>query len=127
MQLILKFGKSLIAGGVGALTNLAVLFVLHGLADVWYLLASVVAFSSGVLANFLLQKVWVFVMHDTDRLTTEVAMFFLLGGLNLLLNTTGMYLLVSFLGMHYLVAQFLLAGSLAVLNFSLYGKIFGRT
>jgi putative flippase GtrA len=113
---ILKF---LITGGVGLSVNLGTLrlLVLFGAP---YLVGSVVAFLVSMGVGFVLQKYWTF--EDSSAGHTH-AQFMLYAGLsivNLAVNTGIVYVLVEHADVHYLIAQTIGAGLVAVASYFVY-------
>ncbi len=106
------------------MTNLGALFVLHGLIHLPIVPAASISFVMAYLVSFSLQKFWTFADTGRDRMTGQMAIYFLVGVFGLVLNAVGMYMLVEVFLVWYLLAQIIMAASLAVMNYFLYRWIF---
>ncbi|HUO50635.1 MAG TPA: GtrA family protein [Candidatus Paceibacterota bacterium] len=106
------FVRFCIVGAIGAVVQLLVLYVLHGVFEMWYLSASVLAFLAAALVGYLLQRGWTF-RSKSARVVREAGGYGLILVANFFLNVTFMYVLVDVLGAWYLGAQAL---SIAVLS-----------
>jgi putative flippase GtrA/glycosyltransferase involved in cell wall biosynthesis len=114
---IMRFALS---GGIAAATNLTILYTLTDIVGLWYLLSSVTAFTIAFFVNFYLQKVWTFSDQEHKQTSKKMVLFLANTLLNLFLNTTLMYLLVDGLHIWYLVAQCIVIGLLAGMNYTIY-------
>jgi dolichol-phosphate mannosyltransferase len=112
--------RFVVSGGLTALVNLIVLFVLTDLAGIWYLASSVIAFIVAVVVNFFLQKVWTFRDTERARMGKKAALFLLVSLGHLTLNTVSMYVLVDILSVWYLAAQCIVMLVLALVTYRLY-------
>lgn len=112
--------RYLAAGGMGAATNLATLYALTEFFHVWYLFSSIIAVSVSFIVSFILQKFWTFRSMDLDRVPVQLPMHLSLSFANLVLNTVLMYLLVDYIHLWYMLAQVIVAGVLAVANYTIY-------
>lgn len=108
------------AGGMGAVANLGVLYVLTEFLHVWYLFSSVIGVCSGFAVSFVLQKFWTFRNMALDRVHVQLPLHLLLSLSNLVLNTFLMYVLVDYVRIWYMLAQIIVAGALACANYSVY-------
>ena len=113
---ILKF---LIAGATGLSVNLGVFHMLYVLG-VPYLAGSIVSFSIVMVVGFMLQKFWTFEEHTLERTRTQFTLYATLALCNLAANTLIVYVLVEPMNVHYLVAQTIGAGSVALVSYFIY-------
>lgn len=98
--------SSLIATAVDFLTTI----LLVEIFTVWYLPASVTGTITGGVANFMVNRVWVF--EATDERTTPQAMkYFLVWTGNLGLNAGGLFLMTTYSGFSYLVSKILVSAA----------------
>lgn len=116
----MRFTKSIIAGGVAALTDLIALFMLTDVLHIYYVVSACIAFALAILVNFSLQRFWVFEVTGESNLYTQSMKFIALSLANLAVNTFGVFLLVSRLGLWYIAAQILITVLLISINFYLY-------
>jgi putative flippase GtrA len=119
-----KYLKFLISGSLAAMTNLGALYVLHGLVHLAIVPAASISFIIAYLVSFSLQKFWTFADTGRERMAGQMVIYFLVGVFGLVLNAVGMYMLVEVLLVWYLLAQVIMAASLAVMNYFLYRWIF---
>ncbi len=122
-----KVIKYIISGGTAATLNLAFLYVLTDWFGIWYLLSAVFAFSAGFIVSFIFQKFWTFSDHRTENIHLQAGAYLLAGLANLGLNTLCIYLFVTYLGFHYLLAQIAAGIIIASESFFIYKHfIFSR-
>lgn len=117
-----RIGRFLISGGTATALNFGVLYVFTEFFHVWYLASSIAGVSAGFVASFLLQKFWTFRSTRTDIMHIQLLFYMVLFLLNLGLNACFMYLLVEYIHLWYMFAQFLISAGLACINYSLYRR-----
>ena len=115
---ILRFG---IAGLLGISVNLGVFHMLVVLG-MPYLMGSIVAFFIAMLVGFALQKYWTFEEHTHERARKQLMLYSMLALCNLGVNTLIVYLLVEYVSAHYLIAQTIGAGSVALTSYFIYRR-----
>lgn len=129
--LLIKYSKVLkylISGGSAAVVNLTVLYVSTDIFHVWYIASSVLASIIAFFVSFFLQKFWTFNNASVDLIKKQLALYVLVAIINLVLNTLLMYLFVEFGQLHYLLAQIVTSGLIAVESYFVYQYfIFGTT
>jgi len=116
-----KVGRYLFSGGIAAVTNLVLLYVLTDLAHIWYLISSVLSFLVAFMVSFFLQKFFTFQDHGREDTHKQALVYLLVTGTNLVINTALIYALVQYAGFHYLVAQILTSIAIAVESYVIYG------
>ncbi len=115
--------RYLLAGGSGALVNLALLYLLTDIFGRWYLLSAVGATSLSIIVGFVLQKFVTFRNFQTIVWRRQIIFYTLIALVNILINTALLYLMVELFGWHYLVAQIVASGFIAILSFIFYRHI----
>lgn len=115
--------RYLIAGGTSAVTNLALLYVLTSVLDVWYIYSALIATSVALIVSFTLQKLWTFQNYGTERVHVQFPMHAALAGLNIVINAILLYVLVEWFGLWYLFAQVVIGALLACVNYTVYKKL----
>lgn len=118
-----KYGRIiryLISGGTAAAIDIGLLYLFVKLLHFWYLGSAVAAFIITFAASFLLQKFFTFKEDSRERVPVELSTYLFVSLINLGLNTLGMYLCVGILHVHYLAAQFIVNGILAVYSYFIY-------
>ncbi len=113
MRLVARY----VAVGVFAVVlDIALLYVLTDMVHLWYLAAAVVAFVITFLFAFTLQKHWTF-KDGSGAYLRQGTSYFVIGVLNLLLDTFFLYVAVDIFGLWYLGSQVVIMGFLAFLSF----------
>ena len=112
----MKFLSYAALGGFCALLNLAVQWLCTSVVGLHYLISATFAFLSLTPVGFWLQKLVTFrTPHAAARV--EWPKYFLTMGCSLAANLAMMYLLVSVLGIWYLLAAMIVATLLLMVNF----------
>jgi putative flippase GtrA len=114
-----KITKYIIAGGTAAVVDLFCLHIFVRYLHLWYLVAAVIAFLVAFCVSFTLQKFWTF-KDGSTKVKTQAGVYFGVSIINLCINTLLMYLFVETFSAHYLVAQFIASGILAVSSYFIY-------
>jgi putative flippase GtrA len=83
----------------------------------WYLAAATVSFLSGIIVVYLLSVRFVFKNHRLADRRAEFLSFGAIGAIGLAINLGAIFVLVSRLGIHYLVAKGVAAGFTFTVNF----------
>lgn len=117
-----KIIRYIFAGGIGAVTNIGTFSILFHIIRVWYITSSILAFIIAIFVSFVMQKYWAFRDTDHSQIKTQATKFFIMGGINLLINTLLVFIFVSLAHLNPLVAQILSAGLIAVATYFLYQK-----
>jgi len=112
--------KYVIAGGTAAITDLLLLFFLHDIVEVNVIIAATLAFVVAFFVSFFLQKFWTFRDNSREKIKQQMGIYFTVGVLNAGANAWGMNLLVNGWQVWYLLAQVIVAGSIALYSFVLY-------
>ena len=112
--------RFLFSGGLAAAANIIPLFVLVHFFYIWYLLAAVVAFITAVAVSFMMQKFFTFNDYTREKIKQQTVLYLGIQIFNLCLNTLFMYIGVDLLHIHYILAQVLISGMMAVYNFFVY-------
>ena len=91
-------------GGVSFLMDYFLLYALTEWAGIYYLYSSAISFSVTVIFNYWLCVIYVFkgASRQTPR---QAAIFFTTGAVGLALNQFCMWLFVSVVGLHYMIAK----------------------
>jgi len=118
--------KFLISGGTSAVANFTILYILTDVFGMYYLISSVFAFIVGLITGFLLQRFWTFKGTTAHSVHRQAQAYGALAGANVIINTFFMYSFVEFLGLHYLVAQFLSSIIIATESFFIYKRFIFR-
>ncbi|MCD4761942.1 GtrA family protein, partial [bacterium] len=123
MALIKKYKvyiKYFIAGVTAAMTNLVLLFVLTEFFNIWYLASASLAFMVAFSVSFYLQKFWTFRDKSKDKNHKQKASYLMVAIVNLGFNAIGIYALVEWLAIHYLLAQVITGVLIAIYSYVIY-------
>lgn len=112
--------RYLVAGGVGASTNIGLLFLCTDIFKIWYLYSSVIAFSVAVFVSFVLQKFWTFGDRQIEKVHNQFVLYLIGALVGLGINATLMYIFVEYFGIWYIAAQIITGVFIAILNFLIY-------
>jgi putative flippase GtrA len=104
--------RYVISGGIATVVNLSLFFILHQIYHIYYILASVVAFSIGFLVSLILQKFWTFQDHSLHKFHHQVAKYLLTSLFGLSVDIIVLYLCVEYFGFYALVGQ-IVAGAVS--------------
>ncbi|MBP9701586.1 MAG: GtrA family protein [Candidatus Pacebacteria bacterium] len=118
--IIKKVFKYIVSGGTAAVVDLVMLHILVKYADMWYLLAAIVAFLIAFSVSFSLQKFWTFQDRSTVKVKSQMTLYFCVSVVNLGVNTLLMYVFVDYFCIHYIVAQIIASGILAFSSYFIY-------
>ncbi len=114
----LFFFKYINSGVVSALLDYLVLFLLTSGLGVYYLYSTVIAYFSGFVLNFFLNKYWTF--KKEGNTFPQLLKYSLLAGFNFLVTISLMYLLTSITGVNYLISRGIVLVLITGWNFLLY-------
>lgn len=112
--------KYVIAGGTAAATDLFLLFLLHDVWEINVIISATLAFVAAFFVSFFLQKFWTFRDNSRDKIKQQMGVYFTVGAINTVINAWAMDLLVNSWHVWYLLAQVLVAGSIALYSFAIY-------
>ena len=112
--------RYIISGGIAAVVDLILLYILTDVFGIWYLFSATLAFCVTFFVSFFLQKYWTFRDRAKEKIYRQIGLTFAVAIINLGLNTLLMFLLVDILGIWYLLAQALVFAVIAVESFMIY-------
>lgn len=117
-----KIIKYVISGGLSALTILFVLYFFTDILGIWYVISSVIASISGVIVSFIFQKFWTFRNKSIDKIKSQLFFYAIITVINIAVNVYGVFALVDYFGLNYLVAQIIVVIIVTIASFFVYGK-----
>lgn len=112
--------KYIISGGTATAVDLAFLYVLTEYIGIHYVLSATLAFAIAFFVSFFLQKFWTFRDDSQDKMYQQMAAYLTLALVNLGINALGMYVLVDFFGLMYIIAQLLMSALISISSFLIY-------
>jgi putative flippase GtrA len=116
LSLPMRFGAFVLVGGACLALNTLTLWLLTSLLGIHYLASTAIAVTTITPFGFLLNKVLTFRTHRRYA-KMELPRYCAVLGVSFAANLALMYLLVSLLGMWYLLASVLVAVLLVIANF----------
>jgi putative flippase GtrA len=116
LPLATRFAAFVLVGGLCLGTNTFVLWALTSGLDIHYLLSTVIAFLAITPLGFLLNKVLTFRTHR-QYARIELPRYFAAMAASFAANLGLMYLLVSVVGVWYVLASLVVAAILVSVNF----------
>lgn len=119
-EFVRRLGKFLVVGASGVVVNNAALFTLYQLLRLPLVGASTAAVVLSIVNNFIWNDRWTFQgQHDTTRAQSigRFVRFCLASCGGLLLTTLTLWLLVTNLGFHYLLANLIATGAGTASNY----------
>jgi len=115
-----KFGETiryLLIGGTCATLDMLLLYTFVDYFHIWYLYAATVSFILVSTLGYFGQKYFSFRNHDNNH-KRQLPIFFIVAGVGLLLNAGFMFLLVSLVGLWYILASIITKFVVLIWNFS---------
>ena len=91
-QMLIRY---VIAGGVGAVVQLAMFYFLNEILGLWYLYAVPFAFFAALVAAFSLQKSWTFRSYSRDSSKRQFFFYTIIAIGNVICNAAIMYIMVE--------------------------------
>lgn len=118
-----RFVRYTLVGGSGVLVNTGILYLLVAVAGLPHLLAAAFSSEVSILTNFVLNEVWTFRdaregSHPVRRAVQYNVVA--LGGMVITLAV--LFMLTTWLGMHYLIANLIAIGAATLSNYALNMK-----
>lgn len=112
--------RYLLGGGTAFLVDVGTLYLFKGVIG-WPLLISVaLAFMCGFSVSFTAQKFWTFGDHSYDTIHKQAGAYFTLTVASFFISLVMMHVLVTIIGVWYILAKILLSILLAILGFFAY-------
>jgi dolichol-phosphate mannosyltransferase len=122
--LLRKIARFLITGAIVISAYYAPYYLLTRFCGVWYLVSSIIASIICSTINFLLQKFWTFENKSMANVHLQVGAFIFVSAAYTVANGAMLYLLVSKLGMHYLLAQIIVSSIIGFVSYFISDWIF---
>jgi dolichol-phosphate mannosyltransferase len=114
-----RFIKFCIIGGIGGIINIAILYSLTE-SGVYYLISGAIAIESGLLSNFVFNKVWTFKDMDVKgsrAILKALCKDHIVRSGGIILNLSILWFLTSVVGVYYILSQLIGIGVAMIWNF----------
>ncbi|HEY9584330.1 MAG TPA: GtrA family protein [Candidatus Paceibacterota bacterium] len=118
-----KIIKYLISGSIATLSTLITLYFCTDFLNIWYVASSAIASAVGIAVSFFFQKFWTFRDKSVDRIKSQALYYTVVMVTSIGLNALGIFLIVHYVRLHYLLAQIIVSGLIAVVSFFVYGRL----
>lgn len=115
-----KILRFLISGGSATAIDFFFLYAFTEWVGFYYLASSVLAFLISIVVSFILQKFWTFKNSSREDMHQQALTYISVAVLNLVINTSLVFIFVEYAGLHYLLGQFLSSGFIALESFFIY-------
>ena len=96
-----------ISGGIAAVVDFGLLFLLTEFLDFYYLLSAVISFSVGLLITYLFSITWIFNQRRIGNRWIELLIFSSIGAVGLLLTYLFMSYFTEVIHLHYMLSKVL--------------------
>lgn len=93
---------------VATSVDFVVLIFLTEVMQFWYVLSAFLGAFSGGITGFILGRNWAFMRND-GKLSSQALKYVLVWGMSILLNTLGLYLVVEYIGLQYILSKIIVA------------------
>ena len=126
---IIQFIRYFFVGGIAAVVNIGLLFILVDIFKINYILSNIISFIFGIIVNYCLSKKFVFTNDTSMNKTFEILMYVIIGILGLIFDTCMLWLFTSKLDLYYKISKIISTILTFVWNFfarKILYKLFDR-
>lgn len=116
-KVIKEFFKFAFVGLVGTFINIVILYSLTEFLGIYYMFSEVFAFIIAATSNFFLNKIWTFKERVKESILNKYLLFLSVSITALIVNLFFLYILTEFLGIYYIISQFVSIGIALMINF----------
>ena len=102
---IIQFIRYFFVGGIAAVVNIGVLYLLVDIFCINYIVANVISFICGLFVNYILSKKFVFTNDNSMNKIFEIFMYMIIGVLGLLFDTFMLWIFTSKLDIYYMISK----------------------
>ncbi len=119
------FIKTQAALTAGSLADFLVTILLVQIFNCWYIAGNAAGNITGAIAQFILSRNWAFnTTRKKQKIPTQVIKFVVMWMGNIALSAAGVYVLTSYLNLHYLLSKLIVSVLLGVSYTYLVSKKF---
>ena len=101
----IQFFRYLFVGGFAAVVNIGSLYIFKETFKIYYLVANVLGFILGLIANYVLSKWLVFAKEDSMNEIAEFTIYVLIGVLGLGFDTFFVWLFTDKIGLYFMISK----------------------
>lgn len=102
---IIQFIRYFFVGGIAAIINIGILFILVDLFKINYILSNIIGFVGGLLVNYKLSTMFVFSKNNSMNKIFELVMYIVIGILGLFFDTLILWIFTSKLKIYYKISK----------------------
>lgn len=102
---LLQFIRYFFVGGIAAVVNIGLLFVLVDLFKINYIVSNILAFMCGLMVNYILSKKLVFSHDSSFNKVMEITMYVIIGVLGLVFDTFMLWIFTSKFKIYYMLSK----------------------
>jgi len=113
----IQFLRYVFVGGAAFIVDFFSLFLLTDYFGIYYIISAALAFSLGLVTNYLLSIKWVFNQRNIDNKTIEFSLFAFIGIIGLGLNEIFIWFFTSKLSIYYMISKIITAIIILFWNF----------
>jgi len=113
-----RFMKFSVSGFFNMLFDIAILVILTEIVGLYYLISVIISFSTANISHFMINKNWGF-KESEIHFNRGLLKFLSFGLLGIVLTTSSMWLLTSFLGIYYITSRVIVGIFVGTLSFIL--------
>jgi len=107
-NLFTSFYRYNIVAAIATSVDFAALVLLTELFEVWYMFSAFTGALAGGVTAFVLERNWTFMKQD-GKLSVQAVKYVAMWITSLLLNISGLFLVVEYLGFDYITAKVIVA------------------
>jgi putative flippase GtrA len=117
-HLFVQFIRYFISGGIAAIVDFGLLYLLTDIFHLYYLWSAIISFSVGLVITYLFSISWIFNQRRISNRWIELFIFGIIGAVGLLLTYYFMQLFTDVLHLHYMLSKVLTTVIVFFWNFS---------
>ena len=102
---IIQFIRYFIVGGIAAVVNIGLLFLLVDIFDINYILSNIIGFIFALLVNYGLSTMFVFTKDNSMSKIFELVMYVIIGVLGLGFDTLILWICTSKINIYYKISK----------------------
>lgn len=104
-NLLMQFVRYFFVGGIAAVVNISLLFVLTDLCNINYVISNIIAFIFGLIVNYCLSKKMVFINENSVNKVFEFIMYAIIGFIGLGIDTLMLWIFTDKFKIYYMLSK----------------------
>ena len=126
---LIQFIRYFFVGGIAAVVNIGLLFVLTEICNINYVISNIIAFIFGLIVNYCLSKKVVFINDNSINKVFEFIMYAVIGVIGLGIDTLLLWMFTDKFKIYYMLSKIISTMITFIWNFiarELLYKIFDK-